>query len=71
MINKIKEYRVIKSQSGQAGAEMILLVGGMLIIVLVAIYYYKDYLKEIGDELNNVELNQLNNTFTNISNKFK
>lgn len=60
----------IKEKSAQAGAEMLLLVGGMIIIVLIAIYFYKNYLSEIGNEITSNELNKLNDSIINLSSKF-
>ena len=57
-------------EKGQASAEMILLIGGMIVIVLVAIYFYKDYLLGIGEEMNSTEVAKANNAIKNISSKF-
>lgn len=57
-------------ENGQAGAEMILLIGGMIVIVLIAIYFYKNYLLGIGDEMNSTELSKLDQSIKNISSKF-
>ncbi|MBZ9569973.1 class III signal peptide-containing protein [Methanobrevibacter sp. TMH8] len=55
---------------GQASAEMILLIGGMIVIVLIAIYFYKDYLLGIGEEMNSTEIAKINQSIENISSKF-
>ncbi|MCL2687526.1 MAG: class III signal peptide-containing protein [Methanobrevibacter sp.] len=57
-------------ENGQAGAEMILLIGGMIVIVLIATYFYKDYLLGIGEEMNSTEIAKVNNSIENISSKF-
>ena len=57
-------------EKGQASAEMILLIGGMIVIVLIAIYFYKDYLLGIGEEMNSTEIAKANNAIENISSKF-
>lgn len=57
-------------EKGQASAEMILLIGGMILIVLIAIYFYKDYLLGIGEEMNSTEIAKVNNAIENISSKF-
>lgn len=67
-----KKYRkFINEDKGQVGAEMLLLIGGMMIIVLIAIYFYKDYLEGIGNEISSTELNKLNDSVKNLSLKFK
>ncbi|MDR3223553.1 MAG: class III signal peptide-containing protein [Methanobrevibacter sp.] len=68
MINDLNRLKI--DQKGQAGAELILLIGAMIIIVLMVIYFYKNYLIGVGDEINNVELNELNKSISNISSKF-
>ncbi|MDR2623557.1 MAG: class III signal peptide-containing protein [Methanobrevibacter sp.] len=65
-LNKMK-----LDQNGQAGAELILLIGGMIIVVLMLVYLYKTYLMGVGDEISSVELNDLNRSIENISSKFK
>jgi len=57
-------------EKGQASAEMILLIGGMIVIVLIAIYFYKDYILGIGAEMNSTEIVKVNNAIENISSKF-
>ncbi|RBQ24227.1 hypothetical protein ALNOE001_03420 [Candidatus Methanobinarius endosymbioticus] len=49
---------------------MSLLIGGMIIIVLIAIYFYKNYLLDLGDEMNSTELSKFNQSIQNISSKF-
>jgi hypothetical protein len=66
-----KKYkRFINEDEGQAGAEMLLLIGGMMVIVLIAIYFYNDYLSRIGNEISSTELNKLNDSIKNLSLKF-
>jgi len=62
--------KFINEDRGQAGAEMLLLIGGMMIIVLIAIYFYKDYLSQIGDEISSTELGKLDDSIKNLSLKF-
>jgi len=62
--------KFIDEDNGQVGAEMLLLIGGMIIIVLIAIYFYKDYLSRIGEEVSSSELNKLNDSIKNLSLKF-
>jgi len=66
MISSIKAL----DEKGQASAEMILLIGGMIVIVLLAIYFYKEYLLGIGEEINTTEIAKVNQSIENISLKF-
>ncbi|MDR1820306.1 MAG: class III signal peptide-containing protein [Methanobrevibacter sp.] len=57
-------------QKGQAGAELILLIGAMLIIVLMVVHFYKSYLGDLGNEISGNELDELNKSIESISSKF-
>ncbi|KZX16269.1 hypothetical protein MBCUT_09470 [Methanobrevibacter cuticularis] len=70
-LSDIKLLNILSiDEKGQAGAEMLLLMGGMVIIVLIASYFYKDYLLNLGDEMKFTELTELNKSVNNISSKF-
>ena len=62
--------KFLNEDKAQAGAEMLLLIGGMMIIVFIAIYFYNDYLSKIGNEVSSTELNKLDNSIKNLSLKF-
>jgi len=70
LFKKIKIDKKTLDDKGQAGAEMILLLGGMIVIVLIAIYFYKNYLLGIGEEMNSTEIAKVNQSIENISSKF-
>ena len=52
--------------NGQASAEFILLFGGIMVVV----YMYKNYIKDLGGEIKSNEVNKLNNEIQNIENYF-
>ena len=56
--------------NGQASAEFILLFGGIMVVVLLAVYMYKNYIKDLGGEIKSNEVNKLNNEIQNIENYF-
>ena len=56
--------------NGQASAEFILLFGGIMVVVLLAIYMYKNYIKDLGGEIKSSEVNKFNNEIRNIENYF-
>lgn len=41
-----------------------------MVIVLIAIYFYKDYLLGIAGEMNSTEVAKVNQSIENISSKF-
>jgi len=56
--------------NGQASAEFILLFGGIMVVVLLAIYLYRDYVSDLSGELKSNEVSQLNNKLNDISDLF-
>jgi uncharacterized protein (UPF0333 family) len=61
---------LIFDESGQSSAELILLIGGMIVIVLIAMSFYKSYILSIGDEISSNELNNINKSIESIYSKF-
>lgn len=47
--------------NGQASAEFILLFGGIIVVVLLAIYMYNNYINDLSDEIASKEVNEFNN----------
>lgn len=57
--------------SGQASAELILLLAGIIAIILISISMYKDYLVNFTEEINNTEVNDLINKIDELNDKIK
>lgn len=57
--------------SGQTSAEFILLFGGIMVVVLLAIYMYKSYMSDLSGEISSREVNEFNNQLSNLKNYFK
>lgn len=66
----LKLDMLISDESGQSSAELILLIGGMIVIVLIAMSFYKNYILSIGDEISSNELNNINKSIESIPSKF-
>ena len=45
---------------GQGSAEFILLFGGIIVVVLLAIYMYNNYVSDLSDEIVSKEVNEFN-----------
>ncbi|WP_294967958.1 class III signal peptide-containing protein [uncultured Methanosphaera sp.] len=60
-----------KEQSGQTSTELILLFAGMIMIILLAMNIYQNYLVSLSDELNNNEVNDLINKIDKINDYVK
>jgi len=61
---------MLKEESGQGAAELILIFGGIIVIAIVAALYYKNYLSGAGNEINKTDVQNINKSLQNISNKF-
>ena len=56
---------------GQTSAEFILLFGGIIVVVLLAVYMYKSYMSDLGGEISSKEARELNVELKNIGNYFR
>lgn len=56
--------------NAQASAELILLFGGIMVVVLLAVYMYKNYISDLGGEIQSRETAELNNNLEEISEIF-
>ena len=56
---------------GQTSAEFILLFGGIIVVVLLVIYMYNNYINDLTGEIASKEVNEFNNQLKIISNFFK
>jgi len=61
---------IIKEETGQSSAELVLLFGGIIVIAIIAALFYKNYLSGLGNEITNTDLQNVNNSINNLSNKF-
>lgn len=57
--------------SGQTSAEFILLFGGIIVVVLLAIYMYNSYMSDLSGEISSREVQEFNNQLINIGRYFK
>lgn len=56
--------------NGQSSAEIILLLGGILIIVLVLFNFYNSYLSDISHQVNSTEISNFHNVTERLSDRF-
>jgi uncharacterized protein (UPF0333 family) len=56
---------------GQASAEFILLFGGIIVVVLLAIYMYNKYMNDLSGEIASKEVNQFNSQLNSLGKYFK
>ena len=55
---------------GQGAVELILIIGGIIVIILLVVSMYKSYLVDFGSEIDSNEINTLNSSFSDIASKF-
>ncbi len=56
---------------GQASAEFILLFGGIIVVVLLAIHMYNSYMKDLSGEIASKEINQFNSQLNGLGKYFR
>ena len=61
----------IKDNKGQGSVELILIIGGIIVIILLVVSMYKSYLLDLGSEIDSNEINTLNSSFSDIASKFE
>lgn len=57
--------------AGQASAEFILLFGGIIVVVLLAIHMYNNYMSDLSGEISSREVSQFNNQLNGLGKYFK
>lgn len=62
---------LINDENGQGSAELILIVGGIIVIILVVVSMYKSYLSDLGTEIGSNEMKSLNSSFSDIASRFE
>lgn len=61
---------IVHDETAQVSAELILLFGGIIVIALVALIAYRNYLNDMGNEINGTQLNNTTNAIKNLTQKF-
>ena len=67
--NKTNSF--IEDNKGQGSVELILIIGGIIVIILLVVSMYKSYLLDLGSEIDSNEINTLNASFSDISSRFE
>jgi len=63
--------KICGDNKAQGSAELILIIGGLIVIILVILAIYKSYLSDLGNNIESNEIHSLNSSFESISSKFK
>lgn len=62
---------IIMDSKGQASAEFILLFGGIMVVVLLVVYMYNNYIGDLSDEIASKEVKIFNSELNSLGNYFK
>ena len=62
---------LIHDNKGQGAVELILIIGGIIVIILLVGSMYKSYIVDLGTEIDSNEINTLNSSFGDIASKFE
>lgn len=62
---------LIHDNKGQGAVELILIIGGIIVIILLVVSMYKSYIVDLGTEIDSNEINTLNSSFGDIASKFE
>lgn len=57
--------------SGQTSAEFILLFGGIMVVVLLAIHMYNNYMHDLAGQIQSKEVREFNDQLNNLGKYFK
>ena len=62
--------KMLVEESGQGSAELILLFGGIIVVAIVALIAYKNYLNSLGSGINGSQLNETTNAIQGLKDLF-
>lgn len=62
--------KLLSDERAQSSAELVLLFGGILVIVLVAVVAYRNYLSGLGSAINGTQLNNTTSAISALKNLF-
>ena len=66
-----RKSSIIKDDKGQGSVELILIIGGIIVIILLVVSMYKSYLIDLGTEMDSNEITTLNSSFNDIASRFE
>ena len=61
----------MRENNGQAAAELILIFGGIIVIVIIGLIFYKNYIGDLSGDVEKNELNDFEKQLESISQYFK
>jgi len=69
---KMMEIGILEDETAQTAAEYLMILGGIIVIVLVAMISYQDYIRGLGSSITDgSEVSSVNGNLTEINNTLK
>ncbi len=62
--------KIMEEERAQGSAELILLFGGIIVIALVALISYRNYIDGVGGEISGDTLNETTSSILDLKDKF-
>lgn len=62
--------KILEEETAQGSAELILLFGGIIVIALVALISYRNYVDGVGSEISGDTLNETTSAISGLKDKF-
>lgn len=62
--------QILEDERAQGSAELILIFGGVIVIAMVAAFWYKEYLTEAGNEIVATDVQNVTNQLNQLEDKF-
>lgn len=64
-------FKVLEDESGQTSAELLLVIGGMIVIAIFMLLMYKNYVTGLGNEVNNTDAKDLSKKISDLNDSLK
>ena len=61
---------ILVDNNGQSSAEFILLFGGIIVVVLLSIHMYNNYINDLGDQIYSKEVKEFNSQLNKLGRYF-
>ena len=58
-------------ESGQVASELILIIGGIIVLVMIGLIFYRNYVSNLSNDIQENEVKSLNNKLNEINNYFQ
>lgn len=64
------KMNIFEDERAQGSAELVLVFGGMIIIVIIGALSYRNYVTGVGNQINSTDVNKMTNEIQGLKNDF-